>query len=35
MQFSIDFIAAGLGMPHQMRFGSYALYAKKPACRGG
>ena len=32
MQFSIDFIAAGLGMPHQMRFGSYALYAKnRPA----
>ena len=32
MQFSIDFIAAKLGMPHQMRFGSYALYAKnRPA----
>lgn len=32
LQFSIDFIAAGLGMPHQMRFGSYALYAKnRPA----
>ena len=31
-QFSIDFIKAGLGMPHQMRFGSYALYAKnRPA----
>ena len=29
LQFSIDFIAASLGMPHQMRFGSYALYAKK------
>ena len=28
LQFSIDFLAAGLGMPHQMRFGSYALYAK-------
>lgn len=25
-EFSIDFIAAGLGLPHQMRFGSYALY---------
>jgi len=32
LQFSIDFLAAGLGMPHQMRFGSYALYAKhRPA----
>ncbi len=32
MQFSIDFIKANLGMPHQMRFGSYALYAKtRPA----
>jgi selenium-binding protein 1 len=31
-QFSIDFIKADLGMPHQMRFGSYALYAKnRPA----
>ena len=30
LQFSIDFLAAGLGMPHQMRFGSYALYAKRP-----
>ena len=31
-QFSIDFIKAKLGMPHQMRFGSYALYAKnRPA----
>ena len=36
MQFSIDFIAAGLGMPHQMRFGSYALYAKnRPAGEDG
>ena len=26
-KFSIDFIAAKLGLPHQMRFGSYALYA--------
>ena len=26
-QFSIDFVAAKLGLPHQMRFGSYALYA--------
>ena len=35
-QFSIDFIKAGLGMPHQMRFGSYALYAKnRPAGEAG
>ena len=27
-RFSIDFIAAKLGLPHQMRFGSYALYGK-------
>jgi selenium-binding protein 1 len=26
--FTIDFIAEKLGMPHQMRFGAYALYAK-------
>ncbi len=25
-QFAIDFIAEGLGYPHQMRFGAYALY---------
>ncbi|MGE0623637.1 MAG: selenium-binding protein SBP56-related protein [Pseudomonadales bacterium] len=25
-EFSIDFVAAGLGAPHQMRFGAYALY---------
>ncbi len=31
-EFSIDFVAAGLGAPHQMRFGSYALYGlKSPA----
>jgi len=30
-QFSVDFIAAKLGRPHQMRFGAYSLYAgKKP-----
>ena len=35
-RFSIDFIAAGLGLPHQMRFGSYALYAKnRPAGEQG
>jgi selenium-binding protein 1 len=28
--FTIDFVAAGLGAPHQMRFGSYALYGKRP-----
>jgi selenium-binding protein 1 len=26
-QFSIDFIAANLGRPHQMRFGAYSLYS--------
>ena len=26
-QFAIDFIAAKLGRPHQMRFGAYSLYA--------
>ena len=26
----IDFIAAKLGAPHQMRFGAYSLYGKKP-----
>lgn len=25
-QFALDFIEAGLGYPHQMRFGAYALY---------
>ncbi|MCZ6458265.1 MAG: selenium-binding protein, partial [Gammaproteobacteria bacterium] len=31
-KFSIDFVAAGLGSPHQMRFGSYALYGlQRPA----
>lgn len=29
-EFSIDFIAAGLGAPHQMRFGAYALYGMQP-----
>lgn len=28
--FSIDFLADGLGSPHQMRFGAYALYGLKP-----
>lgn len=28
-KFEIDFIAEGLGGPHQMRFGSYALYGKE------
>lgn len=28
-KFSIDFIAEKLGLPHQMRFGSYALYGKR------
>ena len=35
-KFSIDFLAEGLGAPHQMRFGSYALYGKqRPAQQVG
>jgi selenium-binding protein 1 len=30
---SIDFLAAKLGAPHQMRFGAYALYGVKTASR--
>ncbi len=30
-KFAIDFIAAKLGRPHQMRFGARALYAEVPA----
>jgi selenium-binding protein 1 len=30
---SIDFLAAKLGAPHQMRFGAYALYGEKTASR--
>ncbi len=29
-QFSIDFVEAGLGAPHQMRFGARSLYASTP-----
>lgn len=29
-KFAIDFIEAKLGRPHQMRFGAYSLYAKRP-----
>ena len=29
-KFAIDFAAEKLGMPHQMRFGAYSLYAKSP-----
>jgi selenium-binding protein 1 len=29
-RFTIDFHAAGHGSPHQMRFGAYALYGKRP-----
>jgi selenium-binding protein 1 len=29
-EFTIDFVAEKLGSPHQMRFGAYALYGKKP-----
>ncbi len=28
-RFSIDFLKEGLGLPHQMRFGAYSLYAKR------
>ena len=31
----IDFGAEKLGMPHQMRFGAYSLYAKTPNVDGG
>lgn len=35
-QFSIDFIDAKLGLPHQMRFGAYSLYGKThPGLRKG
>ncbi len=31
-EFHIDFLAEGLGLPHQMRFGAYALYGQtRPA----
>jgi len=30
-RFNLDFIELGLGAPHQMRFGAYALYGKSPA----
>ena len=29
-KFTIDFGALKLGMPHQMRFGAYSLYARTP-----
>ena len=29
-KFNLDFIKLGLGSPHQMRFGAYALYGKRP-----
>jgi methanethiol oxidase len=32
---TIDFLAAGLGAPHQMRFGAYSLYAARPASDNG
>jgi len=34
-KFNIDFIAAKLGAPHQMRFGARALYAESPAGGAG
>jgi len=27
-EFSIDFLAEKLGLPHQMRFGAYSLYGQ-------
>jgi len=32
--FHIDFLAEGLGAPHQMRFGAYALYGLRPPTSG-
>ncbi|MEJ2088600.1 MAG: selenium-binding protein, partial [Gammaproteobacteria bacterium] len=32
-EFDIDFIAAGLGAPHQMRFGAYGLYGMQAPAR--
>ncbi len=32
-KFTIDFHQAGLGSPHQMRFGAYALYGKRAPVR--
>lgn len=34
-KFSIDFVAEKLGLPHQMRFGAYSLYAKTAPSPGG
>jgi selenium-binding protein 1 len=34
-QFNLDFIELGLGAPHQMRFGAYALYGKSPTKENG
>jgi selenium-binding protein 1 len=33
-RFTIDFLAAKLGRPHQMRFGAYSLYGQRPAETG-
>ena len=30
-KFEIDFLKEKLGLPHQMRFGAYSLYAKTPS----
>lgn len=32
-RFTIDFLEAKLGSPHQMRFGAYALYGMKPPAK--
>ena len=29
-EFNLDFLELGLGAPHQMRFGAYALYGQSP-----
>ena len=29
-EWTVDFYAEGLGRSHQMRFGAYALYGKRP-----
>ena len=34
LKFSIDFLAEKLGLPHQMRFGAYSLYAQKAPAKG-
>jgi len=33
LDFNLDFVQMGLGSPHQMRFGAYALYGQAPTPR--